>query len=314
MRVVFVTHNELGRTCLETLIEHGADIEAIYTRPNDEQLADWTSFDDLESKGIPVHRVESVNDPAVKEQIAGYEPEYLFVVGWSSLVDRNVIDIPSVAAIGMHPSPLPQGRGRAPLAWSLIKGFNETSLSMFHLEPEADAGDLVAQQPIEITLQDDVSSLYEKTVAAGRELIRTRYADFESRDVPRKSQNEADATWWPRRRPHHGLIDWTREPMSVYNWIRGQSRPYPGAYSYLNNRKVTVWGARPPTGGRTFVKPGEIVSVDGEAVTVGVWEGVVELIEVQVEDEEQVPASALVAAHDFEVGDRFTNARDRIEG
>jgi len=314
MRVVFVTHNELGRACLEELSALGADIGAIYTQPDDEELSDQTSFDDFEDEGVPVHRVETVNDAAVKEQIAGYGPEYLFVVGWSRLVDQEVIDIPSETAVGMHPSPLPRGRGRAPLAWSLIKGLDETVLSMFHLVPAADAGDLVAQQSIEITLRDDVSSLYEKTVATGRELIRARYADFENREVPRKPQDDSAATWWSRRRPHHGLVDWTREPMAVYNWIRGQSRPYPGAYSYLDERKVTIWSANPPDEERSFVKPGELVSVDGDALTVGVWEGAVELTEVQVESDDPVPASALVAEYGFEPGDRFVNARDRTEG
>ncbi|MFC7136064.1 formyltransferase family protein [Halobaculum litoreum] len=79
---------------------------------------------------------------------------------------------------------MPRGRGRAPLAWSIIKGLDETALSMFHLVEEADAGDLVGQRPIPIDDADDATSLYEKVVDAARRLIRRYYPMFEAGGVP----------------------------------------------------------------------------------------------------------------------------------
>jgi methionyl-tRNA formyltransferase len=316
MRVVFVTHNELGLACLEELAALGADLRAVYTRPEREELADQTDLavfaDDRE---LPLHRVESVNDDAVKAELAGYDPELLFVVGWSRLVDREVLGIPSVAALGMHPAPLPRGRGRAPIAWSIIKGFEETTLSFFHLVEEADAGDLVGQEPIPIGIEDDAASLYGKVVEAGRTLVRTHYPAFEAGEVPRSPQDDSKASWWPKREPHHGLVDWTRVPEEVYDWIRGQTRPYPGAFSYLealDGRKVTVWAANPPAGERAFVAPGEVAYRDGDALGVGAWEGVVELTELEVEGNDPIPAGALLDEYDVAVGDSFANARDRL--
>jgi methionyl-tRNA formyltransferase len=313
MRVVFVTHNELGLACLEELADLGADLRAVYTRPEREEIADQTDLAAFaDGRDVPLHRVESVNTDAVKTELNEYDPELLFVVGWSRLVDREVLEVPSVAALGMHPAPLPRGRGRAPLAWSIIRGLDETALSLFHLVEAADAGDLVGREPLPIDVEDDAGSLYGKMVAAGRTLIRSHYPEFESGEVPRTPQDDSAATWWPKREPHHGLIDWTRTPGEVYDWIRGQTRPYPGAFSYLDGRKVTVWAANPPDGDTAFVAPGEIAYREGDALGVGAWEGVVELTELGVGDDAPVPAGTLLDEYGFETGDTFENARDRL--
>lgn len=315
MDVVFVTHNELGLACIEELVDLDANVQAVYTRPKRDDIADQTDLEGFTTKNdVPLHRVKTVNDQGVKDQIRAYDPELLFVVGWSRLVEKEVIEIPSTAALGMHPAPLPRGRGRAPLAWSLIKGLDETALSFFHLVEEADAGDLVGQEPLPIEVDDDAASMYQKVIEAGRKLIRRYFPKFASGKVPRTPQDDSNATWWPKRKPEYGLIDWNQSPWDVYNWIRGQTRPYPGAYSYLGGKRTTIWAANPPSGESAFVRPGEIAYRDGNALGVGAWEGVIELTEVQVEEDEPTEAGDLVTSYGFDVGNRFDNARERMKG
>lgn len=311
MDVVFVTHNDLGKACLEELSALGASIDAIYTRPQRSDISDQTRFDAFaRDRDIPLHAVDSVNDDDVVEQMRTYEPDLLFVVGWSQLVDPEIFELPSTAALGMHPSPLPRGRGRAPIAWSLIKGLSETALTCFHLTEAADEGDVAGQQEIEISIQDDAASLFEKVVNTGRELTHQVYAEFEQGNMPRIVQDESEATWWPRRRPHHGLIDWTQSPGDVYNWIRALTHPYPGAFSFLDGTKVRIWAANPPTGEPEFVTPGEIAYAREGALGVGAWEGVVELTRIQVEDDSEVEAARLVNDYDIAVGDQFAYVGD----
>lgn len=312
MRVVFVTHNELGLACLEELVDCGATVDAIYTRPKREHISDQVPLGPLvDEYDVNLHRVESINTDAVKDQLRSYEPELLFVVGWSRLVDEEVIDVPSEAALGMHPAPLPRGRGRAPTAWTLIKGLEDTKLSFFHLEPEADAGDIVGQQDIDVALTDDAAELYEKTVAASRDLIQRYYPEFEG-DVPATSQDDSRATWWPKREPHQGLTDWRQSAKTVYDWIRGQARPYPGAFSYLNDQKVTFWAADPPSEETVFAEPGEILGTTDDAVRVATWENQLSITEIQVKDDDPLPGAALVEEYPFVVGDVFETARDRL--
>lgn len=313
MRVVFVTHNDLGLACLEELADLGADLRAVFTRPRREEIADQTDLAAFaEEENVPLYETESVNDESVRARIADCDPDLLFVVGWSRLVERSVLDVPSVAALGMHPAPLPRGRGRAPIAWSLIEGLDETALSFFHLVEEADAGDLVGQRPIDIEREDDAATLYAKVVEAGRELIRSYYPRFEEGEMPRTPQDDDAATWWPKRTPDHGLVDWNQSPETLYDWIRGQSHPYPGAFSFLGDRRVTIWAANPPDGETAFCRPGELLYRDGDLLGVGAWEGRIELTRLQVGDGDEIPAGKLVERDGVELGDRFENARDRL--
>jgi len=173
MRVVFITHNNIGLACMEELDRLGAEIVGALTRPQQPGISDQTDLTEFaETRGVPLYEIESANARKVREAIGGYDPALLFVVGWSELVSQEVLELPTTAALGMHPTPLPRGRGRAPIAWSLIKGLDRTVLSFFHL------------------VEDNAASLYRKVVDAGRELIRTYYPEFESGCVPRTPQND----------------------------------------------------------------------------------------------------------------------------
>lgn len=313
MRIVFITHNDLGRACIEELYDAGADVAGVITRPPQPDVVDQTEFAEVADRvDAGLHHVESVNDDWVVDKIASYDPELLFVVGWSRLIERRVIELSSVASLGMHPAPLPRGRGRAPIAWTLIKGLEKTALSMFHLVEAADAGDLVGQHPIPIDVEDDAGTLYEKVVDAGQKLIRRYYPRLAAGETLRTPQDDDKATWWPKRRPHHGAIDWTQSAKSIYDWIRGQTHPYSGAFSNLGGRKVRIWAATPPSNDHVFAEPGEILGVEDNGLRIATWEESIHLTRVQVEDDDEVDAAELVRCYDVEIGDTFANLRDRF--
>ena len=193
----------------------------------------------------------------------------------------------------------------------MIKGLDETALSFFHLVEEADAGDLVGQQSLPVDIGDDAASMYQKMIDAGREMIREYYPKFEQGVVPRTPQEDEKATWWPRRRPEHGIIDWTRSVRDVYNWIRGQTRPYPGAFSYIDGQKVTIWDANPPNEHTAFVRPGEISYQDDDSLGVGVWESTIEITELQIKGDEPVTGGEFLEVYKFKTGDQFRNSVDQ---
>jgi methionyl-tRNA formyltransferase len=151
-----------------------------------------------------------------------------------------------------------------------------------------------------------------KLIETARATLREKYPEFERGDVPRKPQDESEATWWPKRVPEHGIIDWNRSAEEVYNWIRGQTHPYPGAFSYIDGKKVTIWEAKPPERDRCFAEPGEIMETNDDKLRVAVWEESIELTRIQVEDYEEEPAASLISKHDFETGDVFRNLRDLV--
>lgn len=311
MKTIIVTHNELGLRIIRTLVELDADIQTIYTRTISEDISDHLDIKSrLEGIDIPINSVDSMNIDDVYHSMKNTNPDLLLVAGWSELLKSRILDIPNLASLGFHPAPLPRGRGRAPIAWSLIKGLNRSAMSLFHLVEEADAGDIVGQEWFDIDKNDDASSIYAKSINSADELIREYYPKFEQKKVPRRPQNDAKATWWPKREPHHGLVDWRLTASSVYNWIRGSSHPYPGAFSYINDKKVRLWDAESPSTNRVFGKPGEILSNSGSKLEIATWESSIVITRVQIGDNPEIPASHLFDELNVEIGDAFVDARD----
>jgi methionyl-tRNA formyltransferase len=213
-----------------------------------------------EAARIPVLRVHNVNEPNCVTWIREKRPDLLLVVGWTQLVKDELLRVPKFACLGFHASLLPKYRGRAPVNWAIILGETITGNTMILLEPEADTGDIVAQKTIEIRDEDDCRTIYEKVALTEVEMLDEILPMVQKGILPRRKQDDSQATVMPRRRPEDGRIDWRRSTREICNWIRALTEPYPGAFSVLHGRKVWIWAARADCTRPTHpkFKPGEV--------------------------------------------------------
>jgi methionyl-tRNA formyltransferase len=111
----------------------------------------------------------------------------------------------------------------------------------------------------------------------------------------------AAGSYFGGRRPADGLIDWTKGAVQIYNLVRGVTHPYPGAFTFLDSRKVTIWEAWPVEGRG---EPGQVVAT--EPLLVGTGEGLVEIHSLQMDGEEEVPSGKFVSLH-LLAGKQFVN-------
>jgi methionyl-tRNA formyltransferase len=88
---------------------------------------------------------------------------------------------------------------------------------------------------------------------------------LETNSVTAEPQLVSEATYRPRRQPQDGLLDWTREPDQQYDWIRAQTEPYPGAYTFYDGDQLTVWECELIDVPSENAAPGEILEVVPEA-------------------------------------------------
>lgn len=190
----------------------------------------------------------------LKNELERIAPTYLLVIGWSRLVAGSVLDIPARTAgpgssirntprfgcIGMHPSPLPVGRGQAPIPWSIIHGLRRTALTTFFLEDTADSGAIVAQRFLDIRPRETATSLFvriaDEHFVAGRDL-GTAMAD---RNVESAPQEESRTTIWPRRRPRDSHLDFSLPAEVVERTIRAVQWPYPLPTVTYRGRELQV--------------------------------------------------------------------------
>ena len=249
MRTVWVSFDTMGRDCLEAAASAGAEIVGIVTLPGpiDPNRSGQCSFGAVAARlGAQLHETRDINAEETLDAVRALDPELIFVVGWSQLVNDPFIALAQEGVLGMHPTLLPRHRGRAPIPWAILSGLARTGVTLFEIvDATADSGAIVGQAVVDIAPDETATTLFDRIAEAHVELIRECVPMLLARTAPRQPQNPSRASSWPKRSPGDGIIDWEARAPYLYDWVRAQTRPYPGAFTFLGDEKVIVWGARP---------------------------------------------------------------------
>jgi methionyl-tRNA formyltransferase len=288
-RCVLFAYHEMGHACLEALLELGAPVAALFTHRDaaDEEIW-WRSCGDLaRANSIPVYAPQKIGAEEIA-QVAALRPAIIYSFYYRNLLPTELIALAPLGAFNLHGSMLPKYRGRAPINWMLANGEREAGATLHYMVARADAGDIVAQRGIEITDDDTALTLYRKVVPIGADLIRRYHPQIASGTAPRRVQDLQQGSYFGRRRPEDGRIDWHWPARRIFNLVRAVTHPYPGAFGFLNGRKVFVWAARikAETAAETGIcgAAGEIVAVyDDGAVEVAAGADSVILSRIQIE-------------------------------
>ncbi|MFC2016749.1 methionyl-tRNA formyltransferase [Chloroflexota bacterium] len=168
----------------------------------------------------------------------------------------------------MHGSskPLPYGRGRSPINWSLIQGRNVFYTHLFQYKPGVDDGPIAGVRSFDINQYDTCLILHFKNTISMIELCVKYLPSLIDGSAKLDSQPKENATYYPKRSEEDGLIYWEDSTKDIYNLIRAVTKPFPGAFSYLDddlNKKIYIWAAQPFDTKLDYknAKPGEIVEV-----------------------------------------------------
>lgn len=284
MRVVWVSFDDIGRDCLVAAAEAGAEIAAVVTLagPLDPDRSGQVEFVPVAGElGTELVETDDVNSPQTVAAVAAVRPDAVFVVGWSQLVREELIEVPPLGVFGMHPTLLPKHRGRAPLPWTILSGLARTGVTLFQIvDPTADSGPVLDQIEVPVAADETATSLYEKIRAAHVELIRRCVPALAEGRAERRPQDDRRASSWPRRTPGDGIIDWDVRAAYLYDFVRAQTRPYPGAFTFAGEEKIVVWRAT-PVALEEHRPAGTVVSRSGAGVVVACGDGALVLLEVE---------------------------------
>lgn len=192
--------------------------------------------------GVPEVRYQP---PApLADALAGIEADLALVAGWYHMIPADVRQRFRCGCLGLHASLLPQLRGGAPLNWAILTDLPESGVSLFTMADGVDDGPIVGVERFSIDPRDDVSDLIEKCAVAAESLVRTRIPGVLAGTV-RGVPQQGVPTYALQRTPEDGWIDWTRPAVEIDRLVRAVTRPYPGAWSVLGGRRITIWKARP---------------------------------------------------------------------
>jgi methionyl-tRNA formyltransferase len=284
MRLVWVSFDVMGRDCLVAAVEAGAEVAAVVTLPGpiEPDRSGQCSFAEIAARlGATLIETADVNSPETIAAVREVDPDLIFVVGWSQLVLDEFLGLPRHGVFGMHPSLLPRHRGRAAIPWAILSGLARTGVTLFEItDGTADSGPIVGQIEVPLAPDETAATLYERVTAAHLELVRRHVPQLLDGSAPRVPQDTRRASVWPKRSPTDGIIDWETRAPYLHDWVRAQTRPYPGAFTYLGEEKLVVWRARPVPLDEE-APAGTVVGREGDDAIVACGEGGLVLEEVE---------------------------------
>jgi UDP-4-amino-4-deoxy-L-arabinose formyltransferase/UDP-glucuronic acid dehydrogenase (UDP-4-keto-hexauronic acid decarboxylating) len=277
MKAVVFAYHDMGCTGIQALLDAGYDIAAIFTHPDN--AGENNFFGSVArlaaEQGIAVYAPEDVNHPLWVERIRTLAPDMIFSFYYRNLLSDAIVSTAQHGAFNLHGSLLPQYRGRAPLNWVLVNGEKETGVTLHRMVKRADAGNIVAQQKVQITEADVAMTLHRKLCSAAQSLLRDALPQIASGNLTETVQDESRATTVRGRTPEDGRLNWEQSADSLHNLVRAVSDPWPGAFGFVGTHKFIVWKSR-VRHDVVASKPGTVMSVSPLVVACG--NGALEII------------------------------------
>lgn len=229
----------------------------------------------------------------LKEQwqmVADLHPNLIVTCAYGQIIPRELLVYPSYGCINVHASLLPKLRGGAPIHRAIINGAKETGVTIMHMSPSLDQGDIISMKSIEITDFDTASTLHDKLSVLGKELLLETLPSIIDGTASRIKQDESEATFAFNIDKSDEKIDFSKLKRQIYNQVRGLNS-WPGAYFMLNNKRMKVYECRMSDNNFSNLIDGQITAIyqDGFGIKVSNGEIVVTLI--QPEGKQKMKAS-----------------------
>jgi methionyl-tRNA formyltransferase len=295
-KLVVCAYHNVGYRCIEELLRQGARIEMIFTHEDSPTEQIWfQSVRVLADLHGIAWRTSDINEPENVAKVREIAPDFIFSFYYRNMIKPEVLEIPRRGALNLHGSYLPKYRGRVPVNWAVINGETETGATLHYMVEKPDAGDIVDREKVVISFTDTAFEVFTRLTDAAVTVISRAFPLLVSGTAPRIPMDLKAGSYFGGRKPADGLIDWTKSAVQIYNLIRGVTHPYPGAFTYLDGKKVVIWSAWPVEG---VGEPGRVVST--KPLLVGAGDGLLEIRSLQVEGKPEMSADLYTAASPLE--------------
>jgi methionyl-tRNA formyltransferase len=232
-------------TTLRLLVEHGFNIVGVlgYSPDNKENTSGWTDLKKVsEELNVPYSDYKQINEQEHLNWMKKAAPDIIFAVGFSQLLSDEWLNMPKLGCIGFHPTYLPQGRGRAPLAWIILEE-RKGAATFFLMDKDADSGPVFVQELFDVEENDDATSVGRKISESMRKALCNWLPRLKRGEWDPVPQEEALATWYGKRTPSDGIIHWEKSAKEIDLLIKSATHPHPGAYTFFKDTKLIIWAS-----------------------------------------------------------------------
>lgn len=208
--------------------------------------------------------------PEFLETLKSVSADFYIVAAYAKILPRELIDIPPLGVIGVHPSLLPELRGASPIQNAILEGRNKTGVSLFLIDADMDHGPIIGQEETPITKDDNTQTLTKKLAELSSRMLIKILPDFYAKKITSQIQDESKATFTGKFKTEIAFID-EKDLMSaksgdaeiaksLHNKIRA-FYPEPGAWTYINGKRVKLLKTEITNDGRLQLK---IIQFEGQ--------------------------------------------------
>lgn len=258
---------------------------------------------------IPVYQPESINTPEGIATLRELRPDLLVVAAYGQILSKDVLSVPTHGGINIHASLLPKYRGAAPVAWAIYHGETKTGVTIIRMSPSLDAGDMLAQESLDIGTDETAGELEARLSTLGARLAVNVIERFSTVSVQGQRQDRTLVTKAPKLTKEHGLIDWMRTAEQIRNQIRAM-QPWPTAYTFLHRpgqpaQRIILYKAGPCTHPRADAACGTVLVASASLIVAAGGGTCLEVQELQPAGKRRMTSQDFLRGHPVQPGDRF---------
>ena len=308
MRVIYMGTPDFAVGALEEIIKAGHDVVLVVTQPDKPKGRGKTmQFTPVKEcaleHGLEVFQPVKVRESANIEYLRKFNPDIIVVAAFGQILPKAILDMPKYCCVNIHASLLPKYRGAAPIQWSIINGDEVTGVTTMRMAEGIDTGDMIAKRQVRIAEDETGGSLFDKLADVGGKLCVETLKMIEDGTAEYTPQDSEQATHTSMIRKELGEIDWGKSAVEIERLIRGLN-PWPSAYTHLNNKTFKIWKAA-VLDEAYDCEPGCICRVSKNEMHVMTGDGVLSLLEVQLEGKKRMDIESFLRGFSVEEGTIF---------
>ena len=306
LRTVFMGTPRFAVPVLSALLDAGHDVVGVFCQPDrpasrGRRLLAPPVKAYAAERGLPVFQPASLRrDGEARRQLASMAPDLIVVAAYGQLLPADILAIPRLDCLNVHPSLLPRYRGASPVASAILDGAAVTGVTVMKVDEGMDTGPIVASRETPIGPRETAEELTERLFGMGADLLVSLLPGWASGRLQASPQDGSQATVTRRLSRRDGEMDWTRSADYLARQILAY-HPWPGSTTFWQGRRLKIVEARRADGAGPPPSPGEVAALEG-GVGVGTGEGVLELKRVQLESRGVTTPEELARGHPGFVG------------
>ena len=305
MKIVYMGTPDFAVPPLAALVQNGYEVTAVVTQPDKPKGRGKTLMptpvkEEAMKHDIPVYQPLKVREPEFVETLKKLEPDMIIVAAFGQIIPKAILDMPRFGCVNVHASLLPKYRGAAPIQWAVLNGDQVTGVTTMRMDEGLDTGDMIMKQEVIVDEDETGGSLFDKLSEVGAKLCVKTMEAIENGTAVYTPQDDALATHTGKIQKEMGSIDWSKDAEVIERLVRGLN-PWPSAYTRIDDKNLKIWRAK-VISHEVKAAPGCILKVTKDELEVQTGNGVLALLEVQLEGKKRMTTDAFLRGYQVTEG------------